>query len=93
MTYYGTFHTLKEIKDAICFLEDHDWDKDIFNEKYLKNAQRRKYIRQIGDTYMVQKNINGHLYSFGTFRRLEDALHERDVCVECDWDYDLIVEK
>lgn len=91
--HYGTFHTINEVKEAVCFLKNHNWDKRLFKEKYFKKSQKMKYIQQISNGhYMVQKNINGHLYSFGTFKKLEDAMHERDICVSCDWDYDLICE-
>lgn len=43
--------------------------------------------------YYIQKYIAGKIIHYGTFDTLEEAIRERDVCVECDWDYDLIVEK
>ena len=42
--------------------------------------------------YMVIKQTDGVRDCYGTFKDLESARHERDVCVACGWDYNRIVE-
>lgn len=91
--HYGTFKTIWEVEDAVSFLKDNDWSKEKFLEYYY-GKKDDKYIKNTSNgKFLIQKYIDGHICSFGTFDTLEEAIRERDICVECGWDYDLIVEK
>ena len=41
---------------------------------------------------MIIKQNNGVRDYYGVFNDLKSARHERDVCLACDWDYNLICE-
>lgn len=43
-----------------------------------------KYIVKNGNYYAIMKDNE----KYGTYRRLEDALYERDRLIECDWDWE-----
>ena len=93
--YYHTFKTREEAENAVKYLKKNNWDKKRFIYDYLDGEpERMKYIKRMPNgKYSIQKYINGEYSHFGTFDTLEEAIRERDICVECDWDYDLIVER
>lgn len=70
-----------------------------WNPKMIKPHPRHdrdptlKYIREENGKYLLLKNIDGKLESFGLFNTLEEAQKEREWCIKCGWDWDLIVEE
>ena len=40
-----------------------------------------KYIRKVNGKYVIRNNC-----VWGTYDKVEDALHDRDLLVACDWD-------
>ena len=85
LVYWGSFPTLEEAKLHKAYYIGKNW-------KVNPSFKNNRYISCIGDEYQIRKSINGKCNYFGTFDNLEDARHERDICVESDWDFDRIVE-
>lgn len=85
LVYWGSFKTLEEAELFKAYFIGKNWETI---PKYKAN----KHIIQRNGKHMILKKIGDKMVSFGTFDELNDARHERDVCVLCGWDYDLIVE-
>lgn len=85
LLYWGSFPTLEEAILHKAYYLGKNWQVN----PSFKNMRN---IIQRDDKYMVLKKIDGKTVSFGTFNNLKDAIHERDVCTVCDWNYDLICE-
>lgn len=50
-----------------------------------------KYIRKTYcNTFQIEKNLNGKIISYGSFKDLKQAKEYRDLCVEKDWDDSLL---
>lgn len=85
LVYYGSFPTLEEAQLHKAYYIGKNW-------KVNPTFKAKKHIIQRGDNYIIVKTINNKTVSYGTFKNLEEAKHERDVCLACNWDYDLICE-
>lgn len=85
LVYYGSFPTLEEATLHRAYYIGKNWQ---VNPTFKAN----KHITQKGDNYIIMKTIGDKKVSFGTFKTLEDARHERDICKKYSWDYDLICE-
>jgi len=85
LIYWGSFPTLEEAKLHKAYYLGKNWEVNpLFKAK--------RYIVKRNNNYSILKKIDGKTVSFGTFNTIEDAMYERDICVVCDWDYDLICE-
>ena len=85
LVYWGSFPTLEEaILHKAYYLGKHWKVNPVFKAK--RNIIKRK------GKYLVLKRIDGKTVSYGTFNDLKEAIHERNICESCDWDYDLICE-
>ena len=51
-----------------------------------------KYVYRSGNGFEIRKRIGNHVEYFGRFNNLETAIDELQVCRECNWDIDLMVE-
>lgn len=92
--YYGSYNTRGEAKEAVGFFEAHNWDrKYVEYKKYGTHSINRYITRNKCGNYFIQKYIDGKTQSFGTYKSLEEAKQERDLCIKCNWDWDLIVEQ
>ena len=85
LVYFGSYNTLTEAKLYRAYYIGKNW---IVNPNFHNN----KYIHKYGEKFLVVKVIDGKKNYFGTFDNLVDARVERDICVACDWDFDMIVE-
>lgn len=85
LVYWGSYPTLEEAQLHKAYYIGKNWE---VNPSFKAN----QHIIQKGKTYIVMKTINHKKVSFGTFNTLEEARHERDICLACNWDYDLICE-
>lgn len=65
-------------------------------KKYTPNDDPKttyKHITRIPNgKYQITKRMNGKQPSFGDYKTRADAVHERDILVELNWDVDLWVE-
>ena len=52
----------------------------------------RRFIWKRGSLWYIHKTINNKRIGFGSFRKLEHAMSERDILEQCDWDFDVYVE-
>ena len=86
LVYWGSFPTLEEAELHKAYYIGKNWE---VNPSFRAN----RHIVQRGEHYIVMKSENGKRTIYGTFDNIEDARHERDVCVRCQWDFDLIVEQ
>ena len=85
LVYWGSYPTLEEAKLYKAYYIGKHWQVN-------PSFKADRHIIQRGNHFIVMKKIGNHVVSFGTFNNLQDARHERDICVACNWDYDLIVE-
>ena len=51
-----------------------------------------KYVYKSKDGFEIRKRIGERVEYFGRFNDLETAIDELQVCQECNWDIDLMVE-
>ena len=51
-----------------------------------------KYVYKSKNGFEIRKRIGEHVEYFGRFKDLETAIDELQICRECDWDIDLMVE-
>ena len=85
LLYWGSFPTLEEAKLYRAYYVGKKW-------KVSPIFLAKRYIHYVGEKYQIYKIINGKLEYFGRFNTFEEAQHERDICVACNWDIDCIVE-
>lgn len=85
LIYWGSFPTLEEATLHRAYYLGKNWQVN-------PHFKATRHIIKRDDNYVVLKKIDGKVISYGTFNNLEDAMHERDVCMTCNWDYDLICE-
>lgn len=85
LLYWGSYPTLAEAKLHKAYYIGKNWQ---VNPTFKAN---RHIIKRNGH-YTILKKTDEGVVSFGTFKTLEEARHERDICEACQWDYDLIVE-
>ena len=85
LLYWGSFPTLEEARLYRAFYIGKNW---MVNPCFKAN----RYIIFENGHYHIIKIINGKKNYFGSFDNYEDAKHERDICIACDWDFNRIVE-
>ena len=51
-----------------------------------------KYVYKSKNGFEIRKRIGERVEYFGRFSDLETAIDELQICRECDWDIDLMVE-
>lgn len=85
LIYWGSYSTLEEAQLHKAYYIGKNW-------KVNPSFKANQHIIQKDNHYIVMKTINNKKVSFGTFKTLEEARHERDICIACNWDYDLICE-
>lgn len=89
--HFGTFKSLSEAEKFRDYCVKYDWNiepKRVVSRHYLP-----KYINKSPcGSYYIYKNLKDKTEHFGTFRTLDEAVSERNKLIECDWDYDLLVE-
>ena len=85
LLYWGSFPTLEEAQLHKAYYIGKKWKVD-------PSFKSKRHIIKRNNKYVVSKTIDGKAVSYGTFDNLEDAMHERDVCLACNWDYNLICE-
>lgn len=89
-SYWGSFLTLEEAKLYLSYYIGKHW---MVNPNFVCNVREPHYIQTREDnSHLIVKKINGKKKYFGTFHNLSDAENERDICMACNWDMDLIVE-
>lgn len=90
---YGSFPTLEEAKAYLEKVIENDWDEKLLAKNNQKELYPLRYIyKDKSGSYAVLKKINGKMERFGTFKRLEDAINERDLLIKYDWDFELLCE-
>ena len=85
LIYWGSFPTLEEAQLHKAYYLGKKW-------RVNPLFKARRNIIKRNNKYIVLKKIDGKTVSYGTFTNIEDAMHERDVCLACNWDYNLICE-
>ena len=57
-----------------------------------KPVELPKYVYKSKNGFEIRKRIDERVEYFGRFNDLETAIDELEVCQECNWDIDLMVE-
>lgn len=86
LLYWGSFPTLEEAELHRAYYIGKKWRVNP-SFKAIKHI-----VRKNDHQYMIIKQNNGVRDYYGVFNDLDSARHERDVCLACDWDYNLICE-
>ena len=78
---------------AILHINGHNTDHHLFyqGDDFINSQEIRYFYRNIvktGNVYRVKHNNK----DYGEFRKLSDALYERDALFFCNFDYDLLVD-
>lgn len=89
--YYGTFDTLEEAKRHRDYCESNDWSSDC-RVLTRKKHDLPKYITKSARGYLLQKNSKSTGLYQQWFRRLEDAVKERDLLIKVNWDELKLIE-
>ena len=85
LLYWGSFPTLEEAELHKAYYIGKKWK---VNPSFKAD---RHIVRRKGN-FLIMKQNGDVRDCYGTFKDIHAARHERDVCVECEWDYDRIVE-
>ena len=85
LLYWGSFPTIEEAILHKAYYIGKKWQ---VNPTFKAN----KHIVKRNNQYVIVKQNGDTRSSYGTFKNIESARYERDVCVACDWDYSLICE-
>lgn len=85
LLYWGSFPTLEEAQLHKAYYLGKHWEVN-------PTFKAKRHITQRNGKFIVLKRIDGKMVSFGTFKSLESAIHERNICESCEWDFDRIVE-
>ena len=85
------------------YLIEHNWPRDGF--KRYDKTRRKKYnnTQKYKEDYCISKVNNaweirrkdpetGKLLYYGRFKNIEDARHERDLLIKCNWDLDTLCD-
>lgn len=81
--HYGIYDSLTEALNAKKVFEANNWG---WEPAYDMD---KRYIRLTpAGNYIIVKKFNGCPQYFGTFNCLEDAIKERDLLMENNWNYD-----
>ena len=57
-----------------------------------EHVELPKYVYKSKNGFEIRKRIGNRVEYFGRFNDLETAIDELQVCRECNWDIDLMVE-
>ena len=87
LLYWGSFTTLEEAKLYRAYYIGKKW---MVNPHY--QSRENKYIYDQDGQKIIRKRRGGKMDYFGVFDNLKDAIHERDICIACEWDLERIVE-
>lgn len=101
--YFGTYPSLKSAIEKRDYLIKHNWPRDGF--KRYDKTRRKKYnnTQKYKEDYCISKVNNaweirrkdpetGKLLYYGRFKNIEDARHERDLLIKCNWDLDTLCD-
>jgi len=82
--YYGTYKTLEDAITIRNELLQNNWD----NTKIKREGKRvlPKHIYSYGSKYMILKDNE----SYGIYTKLDEAVTERDLLIQHNWDYNFI---
>lgn len=69
-------------------LIENDWDKDTIPLRQSNTGE--KYIYKIKGGYELKKYINNKMVHFGRYKTLNEAIIERDLLIEYDWDIEIL---
>ena len=83
--FYSTTSLISALMVRDLFVAN-NWNKDCVPKKETITGEKYIYPDAIG--YCIRKIIDGKNTHFGWFRTLEEAIIERDLLIECDWDFE-----
>lgn len=78
---FGTYETLEEATIARDKFESENWK----NVPERSGTGSHKYIHNTSRGYAIYKRIKGEVKYFGSFKTLEDAIKERDILIQNNW--------
>lgn len=84
---FGNGITLIEALMVRDWCQAHKWRK-----RYSRHSTGEKHIRKINGKYAIQKWINGELIYFGSFKSLKEAIKERNLLENYNWDLDCLCD-
>ena len=91
--YYGRKESLEEAIEFRDFLEEHDWDINLKQQRKRVTENKNRYVYKTAcGRYAIVKMIQGELKYFGAFTTLDAAKRERDLLEKYDWDEELLLE-
>ena len=81
LKYFGTYDTIEEALKVRDKLLVNNWK----TEENYEEEKVDTYVFQIGDEFIVKKEINGIEEIFATFSEMGDAIKFRNLCVKNNW--------
>ena len=67
-------------------LEENGWNEEEFSYQKSKKRNLPKYISKTGDKYSIYYRNE----AYGTYKTLMEAVIERNILMEHDWDYNFV---
>lgn len=89
---FGSFPNLMEALLKREELIDENWGSDA-ELNFSRKSKFGKYISYSGDVFVIQKNLNGKIKTFGSYDNIDNATIARDILVENNWDESKIPQK
>lgn len=90
-TTFGSYPTLKEAIERRDYCIENNWSLDLIPENPLRFIDF--ILRKDGKIkYNVRHKENGFTVNYGLFDTIHEAMAERDLLEECDWNIDVICE-
>ena len=88
---FGSYPTLEEAIERRDYCIANNWSMDLIPKNPLRFINF--IIRKDGKIkYNIKHKENGSTVNYGLFDTIHEAMHERDLLEECDWDSDVICE-
>jgi len=89
--YYGSFKYLNQAREYRDLCIEKNWDDSLLISNNPTANNPLKYIHKTRNgNYAISKTDGYKSNWYGVYPTLIDAIKERDLLIECDWDYDAL---
>lgn len=91
--HYGSFKDLNQAKEYRDLCIEKEWDEQLMPCNNPLAVNPLKYIQKTpSGNYRIEKWINMEMVHYGTYSNIIDAINERDLLLEHNWDLDKVCE-
>lgn len=77
-TSWGSYKTLEYAEEMIKYLNENNWDRELFYKKYEEiKTKSYEFLKYEDEKYIIYQEINGENIEYGSYNTLKRALNER----------------